>query len=209
MKFITTELPGVTVVEPDVFRDDRGFFLESWRADKYAAGGIEATFLQHNHSRSTRGTVRGLHAQRTHPQGKLVRVLAGAVLDVVVDIRRGSPTWLRWISLELSAENFRQLYVPQGYAHGICVTSQFAELEYQCTDFYDPRDELRIIWNDPSIGVRWPVSEPILSGKDREAATLMEQLDHLPVWLDASPESSLESPSLIEPVEGLKPRDFE
>ncbi len=209
MKFIATELPGVTVVEPDVFRDDRGFFLESWRADKYAAGGIEATFLQHNHSRSARGTVRGLHAQRTHPQGKLVRVLAGAVLDVVVDIRRGSPTWLKWISLELSAENFRQLYVPQGYAHGICVTSQFADLEYQCTDFYDPRDELRIIWNDPSIGVRWPVSEPILSGKDREAATLTEQLDHLPVWLDASPESSLERPSLIEPVEGLRPRDFE
>jgi dTDP-4-dehydrorhamnose 3,5-epimerase len=187
VKFIATELPGVTVIEPDVFRDDRGFFLESWRADKYAAGGIEATFVQHNHSRSTRGTVRGLHAQRTHPQGKLVRVLAGAVLDVVVDIRRGSPTWLKWISLELSAENFRQLYVPHGYAHGICVTSQFADLEYQCTDFYDPRDELRIIWNDPSIGVRWPVSEPILSGKDREAATLAEQLDHLPVWPGAAP----------------------
>jgi dTDP-4-dehydrorhamnose 3,5-epimerase len=187
VKFIATELPGVTVIEPDVFRDDRGFFLESWRADKYAAGGIEATFVQHNHSRSTRGTVRGLHAQRTHPQGKLVRVLAGAVLDVVVDIRRGSPTWLKWISLELSAENFRQLYVPHGYAHGICVITQFADLEYQCTDFYDPRDELRIIWNDPSIGVRWPVSEPILSGKDREAATLAEQLDHLPVWPGAAP----------------------
>ena len=139
MKFIATELPGVTVIEPDVFRDDRGFFLESWRADKYAAGGIEATFVQHNHSRSARGTVRGLHAQRRHPQGKLVRVLAGAVLDVVVDIRRGSPTWLNWISLELSAENFRQLYVPPGYAHGICVISQFADLEYQCTDFYDPQ----------------------------------------------------------------------
>src|ERR1700690_502530 len=108
MKFIASELAGVTVVEPDVFRDERGFFLESWRADKYAAGGIEATFVQHNHSRSTRGTVRGLHAQRTHPQGKLVRVLAGAVLDVVVDIRRGSPTRRKGISLNLSAENFRQ-----------------------------------------------------------------------------------------------------
>lgn len=113
---------------------------------------------------------------------KLVRVLAGAVLDVVVDIQRGSPTWLKWISLELTAENFRQLYVPDGYAHGICVISQFADLEYQCTDFYDPRDEIRIIWNDPSIGVRWPVSEAILSSKDREAATLSAQLDHLPVW---------------------------
>ena len=182
MKFSTTELPGVMIVDPDVFRDDRGFFLESWRMDKYAAGGIDATFLQHNQSRSTRGTVRGLHAQRTHPQGKLVRVLAGAVLDVVVDIRRGSPTWLKWITCELSAENFRQLYLPPGYAHGICVTSDLADLEYQCTDFYDPRDELRIIWNDPSIGIKWPVSEPILSSSDRDAATLVDQLDQLPKW---------------------------
>lgn len=187
MKFIATKLPGVTVINPDVFLDDRGFFLESWRADKYAAGGIDVTFVQHNHSRSARGTVRGLHAQRTHPQGKLVRVLAGAVFDVVVDIRRGSPTWLKWISCELSAKNFRQLYVPRRYAHGICVTSEFADLEYQCTDFYDPYDELRIIWNDPSIGVRWPVSEPTLSGKDREAATLTAQLDQLPVWREAAP----------------------
>src|ERR1700691_5891859 len=111
MKFIETELAGVTIVEPDVFRDARGFFLESWRADKYAAGGIDARFVQNNHSRSTRATVRGLHAQRAHPQGKLMRVLAGSVVDVVVDIRRGSPTWLKWIAVELSAENFRQIYV--------------------------------------------------------------------------------------------------
>jgi dTDP-4-dehydrorhamnose 3,5-epimerase len=183
MKFIGTELAGVILVEPDVFLDGRGFFLESWRADKYAAGGIDATFVQQNHSRSTRGTIRGLHSQRAHPQGKLVRVLAGAVLDVVVDIRRGSPTWLKWIAVELSAENFRQIYVPGGYAHGICVTSDAAELEYQCTDFYDADDELRIIWNDPSIGVRWPVArEPILSDKDRGAATLAEQMEQLPVW---------------------------
>ena len=182
MKFIGTELLGVTVVDPDVFRDDRGFFLESWRADKYAAGGIDVTFVQNNHSRSTRGTIRGLHAQRMHPQGKLVRVLAGAVLDVVVDIRRGSPTWLKWIAVELSAENFRQIYVPGGYAHGICVTSEVADLEYLCTDFYDPADELRIKWNDPQIGVRWPVAEAILSGKDRDAAALQDQMDQLPVW---------------------------
>lgn len=143
------------------------------------------TFVQHNHSRSTRGTVRGLHAQRAHPQGKLVRVLAGAVLDVVVDIRRGSPTWLKWIAVELSAENFRQVYVPGGYAHSICVVSEVADLEYMCTDFYDPLDELRIKWNDPQIGVRWPVVEPVLSDKDRGAATLEEQMDQLPVWRDA------------------------
>lgn len=185
MIFIATKLPGVMVIEPDVFRDDRGFFLESWRADKYAAGGIAATFVQQNHSRSTRGTVRGLHAQRNHPQDKLVRVLAGAVFDVVVDIRRGSPTWLQWISFELSAENFRQIYVPRGYAHGICVISEFADLEYQCTDFYDPQDELRIIWNDKSIGIGWPFSDAVLSDKDRAAATVAEQLDQLPVWCGA------------------------
>ena len=182
MRFIETELPGVTVIEPDVFRDDRGFFLESWRADKYAAGGIGAIFVQHNHSRSVRGTLRGLHAQRNRPQGKLVRALAGTVFDVVVDIRRGSPTWLKWLSFELSAENFRQVYVPPGYAHGICVVSQIADLEYQCTDFYDVSDELGIAWNDSSISVAWPVVEPLLSIKDRAAAALADQLDFLPVW---------------------------
>jgi dTDP-4-dehydrorhamnose 3,5-epimerase len=182
VRFIETELPGVTVIEPDVFRDDRGFFLESWRADKYAAGGIGATFVQLNHSRSVRGTLRGLHAQRNHPQGKLVRVLAGAVFDVVVDIRRGSPTWLKWLSFELSAENFRQVYVPPGYAHGICVVSQIADLEYQCTDFYDVSDELGIAWNDPSISIAWPVTEPLLSGKDGAAAALADQLNLLPIW---------------------------
>jgi dTDP-4-dehydrorhamnose 3,5-epimerase len=181
VRFIETELPGVTVIEPDVFRDDRGFFLESWRADKYADGGIEATFVQHNHSRSVGRTLRGLHAQRTRQQGKLVRVLAGTIFDVVVDIKRGSPTWLKWLSFELSAENFRQIYVPPGYAHGICTVSRVADLEYLCTDFYDVGDEIRIIWNDPTIGVKWPVAEPLLSGKDRAAAALADQLDQLPL----------------------------
>jgi dTDP-4-dehydrorhamnose 3,5-epimerase len=182
VRFIETELPGVTVIEPDVFRDDRGFFLESWRSDKYAAGGISATFVQHNHSRSVRGTLRGLHAQRTRPQGKLVRVLAGSVFDVVVDIQRGSPTWLKWLSFELSAENFRQVYVPPGYAHGICITSPVADFEYQCTDFYNADDEIRIIWNDSSIGIAWPVREPLLSRKDRAAKALADQMDLLPSW---------------------------
>ncbi len=180
MKFLPTRLEGVIVVEPDVFHDGRGFFLETYREDKYRAGGIDARFIQDNHSRSVRGTIRGLHAQRRHPQAKLVRALAGAIADVVVDIRRGSSTYLQWISMELSAENFRQLYVPAGYAHGICVISEFAEIEYKCSDYYDPEDEMRILWNDPSIGVVWPVATPILSPKDSAARPLEEQIDLLP-----------------------------
>jgi dTDP-4-dehydrorhamnose 3,5-epimerase len=186
MKFLPTRLAGVTIVEPDVFHDGRGFFLETYREDKYRAGGIDARFVQDNHSRSVGGTIRGLHAQRRHPQAKLVRALAGAIIDVVVDIRRGSSTYLEWISVELSAENFREIFVPAGYAHGICVISEFAEIEYKCTDYYDPKDEMRIIWNDPSIGVAWPVTTPILSPKDRAARTLEEQIDLLPTAGDAN-----------------------
>jgi len=153
VKFINTPFDGVILIEPDVFRDERGFFLETFHAAKYHEGGVDARFVQDNHSRSARGTIRGLHAQRRHPQGKLVRALTGSIFDVVVDIRRGSPNYLRWLSFELSGDNFRQLYIPPGYAHGLCVTSDFAELEYKCTDFYDPHDELRIAWNDPQIGV--------------------------------------------------------
>jgi dTDP-4-dehydrorhamnose 3,5-epimerase len=180
VKFLPSAFDGVIVVEPDVFHDGRGFFLETYHAEKYAAGGISAVFVQDNHSRSVRGTVRGMHAQRQHPQGKLVRALSGAILDVVVDIRRGSPNFLRWLSFELSADNFRQVYVPPGYAHGLCVVSETAELEYKCTDFYDPRDELRIAWNDPQIGIRWPVRDPSLSAADRAARTIAEQLELLP-----------------------------
>jgi dTDP-4-dehydrorhamnose 3,5-epimerase len=181
MKFLPTKLDGVTIVEPDVFRDDRGFFLETYRADRFGQGGIEARFVQDNHSRSVKGTIRGLHAQRRRPQAKLVRALVGAIMDVVVDIRRGSDTYLEWISLELSAANFRELYVPAGFAHGICIISEFAEIEYKCTDYYDPEDELRIIWNDPSIGIAWPTTAPILSPKDSKAPTLEEQISLLPV----------------------------
>ena len=174
MAFIKRELAGVVVVEPDVFHDDRGFFLETYRAERYCANGIDVRFVQDNHSRSCRHTVRGLHAQRTRPQGKLVRVLAGTIWDVAVDIRRRSPTYLKWLSIELSAENFRQIYVPPGYAHAVCVLSKFAEIEYKCTDFYDPSDELRIQWNDPQIAIAWPVVEPILSAKDRAALPLID-----------------------------------
>ena len=183
MKFLTTPLPGVIVVEPDVFHDPRGFFFETYHANKYRDAGITPTFVQDNHSRSTRGTLRGMHAQRLHPQGKLVRVLLGEVFDVAVDIRRGSPTFLKWFGVTLSAENFRQCYVPPGFAHGFVVTSEVAEFEYKCTDFYEPADELRILWNDPAIGIAWPIPDPVLSDKDRNArpiAELMEQLPHQP-----------------------------
>ena len=130
--------------------------------------------MQDNHSRSAQGTLRGLHAQRQHPQGKLVRVIHGEVFDVAVDIRPESPTFKRWVGITLSAENFRQVYVPPGFAHGFCVMSKIAEVEYKCTDFYDPTDEIGILWNDPEIGVKWPIDEPVLSDRDRGAASLVE-----------------------------------
>ena len=182
MNFIERELPGIIVVEPDVFHDDRGFFLETYHEVKYGTNGINTRFVQDNHSRSCRGTLRGLHAQRTRPQGKLVRALAGTIFDVVVDIRRGSPTYLKWLSVELSADNFRQIYIPVGYAHGICVLSDFAEIEYKSTDFYDSGDELRISWNDPQIAIAWPIANPVLSFRDRTASSLAEQAQDLPVW---------------------------
>jgi dTDP-4-dehydrorhamnose 3,5-epimerase len=182
MNFVQTSLKGVIVVEPDLFRDGRGFFLETFRRDKYARGGIDAEFRQDNQSRSGHNTIRGLHAQRQHPQGKLVRAVSGSILDVVVDIRRGSPSYLKWIAIELSADNFRQIYVPPGFAHGICITSEFADIEYKCTDYYDPTDELRIAWNDPAIGIRWPVENPILSEKDHQARTTSDQIGLLPSY---------------------------
>jgi dTDP-4-dehydrorhamnose 3,5-epimerase len=180
LKFISTALEGVIIIEPDVYRDERGFFVETYHAERYLQGGVEKSFVQDNQSRSVRGTIRALHAQRKHPQGKLVRALVGTVFDVVVDIRRCSPTFRRWISVEISAENFRQIYVPPGFAHGICILSAIAEIAYKCTDYYDPADELRIIWNDPAIGVEWPVADPILSAKDSAARTLAEQFNDLP-----------------------------
>jgi dTDP-4-dehydrorhamnose 3,5-epimerase len=187
MNFIPTALTGVLVVEPDVFRDERGFFLETFSRSKYARGGIDCEFLQDNHSRSQRNTIRGLHSQRQHPQGKLVRVLVGSIIDVVVDIRRDSPTYLKWISVELSADNFRQIYVPPGFAHGICITSDVADIEYKCTDYYDPNDELRIAWNDPAIGIRWPIENPILSDKDGHAPNLEEQQGFRSLHSEAQP----------------------
>lgn len=186
MKFIATDIPGVIVIEPQIFRDDRGFFLESFHREKYAAGGIDAVFVQDNHSRSTKGTVRGLHAQLRRPQGKLIRVIEGEIYDVAVDIRRGSPHFGKWIGAWLSAENFRQIYIPPGFAHGFCVTTEVAQVEYKCTDFYDPESEISVQWNDPELKINWPLEEigaPILSKKDIAAKPLQQLMDVLP-WFE-------------------------
>jgi dTDP-4-dehydrorhamnose 3,5-epimerase len=167
MKFVPTALPEVIIVEPQLYRDARGFFLETYNRDRYRQGGIDAVFVQDNHSCSVRDTVRGLHAQLRRPQAKLLRVIRGEIYDVAVDIRVGSPRYLQWAAVTLSADNFRQVYIPPGFAHGFCVTSDIAEVEYKCSDLYDPDDEVRILWNDPAIGVEWPAREPILSDKDR------------------------------------------
>jgi dTDP-4-dehydrorhamnose 3,5-epimerase len=182
MKFEPTPLPGVVVVRPEVFRDPRGFFLETYHAEKYEQGGIRATFVQDNHSHSLKGTLRGLHAQLKHPQGKLVRAVAGEMFDVAVDIRRGSPTFGKWFGTRLSGENFVQLYVPPGFAHGFCVLSERVDVEYKCTDFYRRDDEVSVAWNDPDIGVEWPVETPLLSDKDRHAPRLRDLTDVLPAY---------------------------
>jgi len=167
MNVAPTDLPGVIVLEPRVFEDPRGFFFESYHAERYARAGLPEHFVQDNHSRSIPGALRGLHYQLRHPQGKLVRVLRGAIWDVAVDIRRGSPTFGRWVGVELSADNKRQLYVPPGFAHGFCVPTEESEVEYKCTAFYVSEDERGIAWNDPALGIAWPITTPLLSDKDR------------------------------------------
>ncbi len=179
MNFIPTELPGVMLIEPKVFRDERGFFLETYHQAKFAQAGLDVTFVQDNHSRSVQGTLRGLHAQWRRPQGKLVRVIAGEILDVVVDIRLDSPTFGRWLGVRLSAENFRQLYVPPGFVHGFRVVSDVAEVLYKCTALYDPGDEIGIVWNDPEIGIDWGIQNPLLSEKDRRLPTLRTLMQRL------------------------------
>ena len=168
MKITPTDLPEVLIIEPDVHRDDRGFFLESYNERRYAEAGVHAHFVQANHSYSTQGTLRGLHAQIQHPQAKLVRVIEGSAYDVAVDIRHGSPRFGQHVGVVLSADNFRQLWIPAGFAHGFCVMSEFAELQYKCTDVYDPTSEITVAWNDPEIGVEWPVSDPHLSERDQD-----------------------------------------
>jgi len=169
-----TRLPGVLVVEPRVFRDARGYFYESFNAARYREAGIDLPFVQDNFSRSRRGALRGLHLQQPHPQGKLVSVLAGEVFDVAVDVRVGSPTFGQWVGERLDGESKRQLYVPPGFAHGFCVLSDDTVFHYKCTDLYHPEAELSVAWNDPDLGIEWPVQGPVLSGKDAAAPKLSE-----------------------------------
>lgn len=177
MDFHQTDLPGLVRIEPRVFGDERGFFMESWQAKKFADAGIDAVFVQDNHSKSVQGALRGLHYQINHAQGKLVRVVAGEVFDVAVDIRRSSPAFGRWAGFRLSAENKRMLWVPPGFAHGFYVLSPSAEFLYKCTDYWSPDDERTIVWNDPAVGVNWPLIDgrpPLLSAKDQAGRTLAE-----------------------------------
>jgi dTDP-4-dehydrorhamnose 3,5-epimerase len=182
MRSVPATIPGVVIIEPDVYSDPRGFFLETYHADKYRAAGIPGPFVQDNHSRSVRGTLRGLHLQLRHPQGKLVRVIEGEIFDVAVDVRRGSPTFGQWMGVTLSAENFRQCYVPPGFAHGFAVVSPVAQVEYKCTDLYDPKSEIGIAWNDPAIGINWPITNPLLSDRDTRHQPLSSVIDQLPAF---------------------------
>jgi dTDP-4-dehydrorhamnose 3,5-epimerase len=176
MNVIETALPGVMLIEPKVFGDDRGFFLESWNAAAFAAAGLDLTFVQDNHSRSARGVLRGLHYQLGTPQGKLVRVTSGAVFDVAVDIRRSSPHFGKWVGYELSDANKRMLYVPPGFAHGFLVLSETADFLYKCTTLYNPPTDRGIRFDDPAIGIAWPDVgiAPMLSGKDAVAPMLAD-----------------------------------
>lgn len=183
MRVLPTELAGVLLVEPKVWGDQRGFFLETYHSEKYRRAGIAENFVQDNHSRSVGPILRGLHAQAKRPQGKLIRCVEGEIFDVAVDIRRGSPTFRRWIGARLSAENHHQLWVPAGFAHGFCVTASPAQVEYKCTELYDADDELVIRWDDPEIGIHWPVAAPVLSDKDANAPTLSELTNRLPLYL--------------------------
>lgn len=182
MKFTPTRLPEVVIVDPKVFEDPRGFFMETWEAKKFAAGGITASFVQDNHSSSSQWVLRGLHYQFRQTQGKLVRVTRGEVFDVAVDVRRSSPTYGQWVGEYLSAANRRMLWIPPGFAHGFLVMSEKVEFLYKCTDFYDPGSERTLVWNDPTIGVKWPLpagATPIVSDKDRKGST-WETLESLP-----------------------------
>lgn len=180
MQRISTALPDVWIIEPKVFGDERGFFFESYNRRALADLGLTAEFVQDNHSRSVQGVLRGLHYQLEHPQGKLVRVIAGAVFDVAVDLRRSSPTYRQWVSTTLSAENKRMMWIPEGFAHGFLTLSESAEFLYKTTDYWHPGDERSIAWNDPDLAIAWPLSgdeppfEPQLAAKDRAACLLRE-----------------------------------
>jgi dTDP-4-dehydrorhamnose 3,5-epimerase len=174
MKVQTCAIPGLLVIEPKAFGDARGFFLESWNRRRYQEAGLEADFLQDNVSFSRRGILRGLHFQNPNPQGKLLQVLQGEVFDVAVDIRRSSPTFGKWHGLRLSGENKLQFYIPAGFAHGFAVLSETALFQYKCTEFYSPADELALRWDDPDLGIEWPLKDPLLSERDAKGLRLRD-----------------------------------
>jgi dTDP-4-dehydrorhamnose 3,5-epimerase len=177
MRFIQTQIPDVIIIEPDVFEDDRGFFMETYHEKKFRAAGIGYSFVQDNHSSSKKGTLRGLHYQITHGQGKLVRVVVGDIYDVAVDLRQSSPNFGKWVGCILSAQKKNQVWIPRGFAHGFYVLSDWAEVLYKATDFYTPEAERAVLWNDPSINIDWPIipgTQPVLSKKDASAKTLDE-----------------------------------
>ena len=177
MKFASTDLPGVVIAEPQVFRDERGFLMETWHANKFADAGIHESFVQDNHTRSAHGVLRGMHVQLTQSQGKLVRVARGAIFDVAVDLRTHSTHFGKWTGHILSEENQRQLWIPQGFAHGFYVLSAIADVLYKCTDFYSPENDRTLRWDDPDVGIRWPLSggkPPLLSAKDAKGLRLHE-----------------------------------
>lgn len=174
MKALPTALPGVTLVELAAFADERGYFMETWHLERYRAAGIEPAFVQSNAAHSRRGVLRGLHYQLGRPQAKLVWVPHGEILDVAVDVRRGSPSFGRWVGAVLSADNRRQLYVPGGFAHGYCVLSETADVVYQCSDFYAPAEERGVRWDDPALAIDWPERAPVVSAKDRALPLLRD-----------------------------------
>ena len=180
MRVTPSRIPGVLVIDLDVYSDDRGCFLETYHAERYAAFGMPGPFIQDNHSRSVRGAVRGLHLQVARPQAKLIRVIVGEIFDVAVDVRRGSPTFGEWVGVILSGEGHRQYYIPEGFAHGFSVLSDVAEVEYKCTDVYDPAGQIGLAWNDPTLAIAWGVDVPILSERDRRNLTLREAHEFLP-----------------------------
>jgi len=183
LKCAEQDVPGVILIEPAVFEDARGFFMETYHLGKYREAGIAGPFVQDNLSHSRRDTLRGLHYQLQHPQGKLIQVLAGEILDIAVDIRRGSPAFGQWTRVRLSSEDRRQVYVPDGFAHGFCVLSESADVMYKCTDLYAPGDEYGVLWSDPDLAIPWPVESPILSPKDAAYSRLRDiPADLLPLY---------------------------
>ena len=175
-------MTGVLLITPAVFRDDRGFFLESYNEAAFADIGVDAHFVQDNHSRSAKGVLRGLHYQLHHPQGKLVRVVRGKIFDVAADIRRGSPTFGKWVGTMLDDREMKAVWIPPGFAHGFCTLSDDVDVTYKCTDFYTPDDEGGVLWNDSLLGIKWPVENPIVNAKDRSYAPLTEGRPDLPSY---------------------------